>query len=203
MPPIFAIGSSHVRIDLTLAAGEAQEIAFTLGAGTSNDEALGLAAQYRELMAVHQSLDEVRRYWQGITTALKVESPDAELNMMANGWLQYQAISARIKGRTAYYQTGGAYGFRDQLQDSLLWLLLGQPENQAAKDRWDRAISDVIDLKIEALKKHVSQMGEWDPTEMVKKWSAEAAKGKEMAYAEAFRVVTLVSDEDFAKLEKM
>lgn len=63
--------------------------------------------------------------------------------------------------------------------------------------------SDTIELKIEALKKHVSQMGEWDPTEMVKKWSAEAAKGKEMAYAEAFRVVTLVSDADFEKMEKM
>jgi len=46
-------------------------------------------------------------------------------------------------------------------------------------------------------------MGEWDPTEMVKKWSAEAAKGKEMAYAESFRVVTLVNDTDFEKMETM
>lgn len=64
-------------------------------------------------------------------------------------------------------------------------------------------ISDTIDLKIEALKKHVSQMGEWDPTEMVKQWAANAAKGKEMAYAETFRVVTLVNDADFEKMEKM
>jgi len=77
--------------------------------------------------------------------------------------------------------------------------------------RWDQDathdtyinISDVMDLKIEALKKHVSQMGEWDPTEMVKKWSADAAKGKEMSYAESFRVVTLVSDTDFEKMETM
>ena len=61
-------------------------------------------------------------------------------------------------------------------------------------------ISDTIDLKIEALKKHVSQMGEWDPTEMVKQWAANAAKGKEMAYAETFRVVTLVNDADFEKM---
>lgn len=60
-------------------------------------------------------------------------------------------------------------------------------------------ISETIDLKIEALKKHVSQMGEWDPEPMVREWSAETGQGKEMAYAEAFRVVTLVSDEDFAK----
>lgn len=61
-------------------------------------------------------------------------------------------------------------------------------------------ISDTMDLKIEALKKHVSQMGDWDPEPMVREWAAEAAKGKEMAYAEAFRVVTLISDEDFAKM---
>lgn len=61
-------------------------------------------------------------------------------------------------------------------------------------------ISDTIDLKIAALKKHVSQMGEWDPEPMVRQWSAEAAKGKEMAHAESYRVVTLVGDEDWAKM---
>jgi len=63
-------------------------------------------------------------------------------------------------------------------------------------------ITDTIDLKIEALKKHTSQMSDWDPEPQVKEWSAEAAKGKEMVYAEAFRVVTLVSDEDFAKMQE-
>jgi LmbE family N-acetylglucosaminyl deacetylase len=60
-------------------------------------------------------------------------------------------------------------------------------------------ITETIDLKVAALKKHVSQMGEWDPEPMVKEWAGGAAKGKEMVYAEGFRVVTLVSDEDFAK----
>jgi LmbE family N-acetylglucosaminyl deacetylase len=62
-------------------------------------------------------------------------------------------------------------------------------------------ISDVMDLKIEALKKHASQFKEWDPAPMVKEWAAETAKGKEMAYAESFRVITLISDEDFAKMQ--
>ncbi|MEZ4860077.1 MAG: PIG-L deacetylase family protein [Caldilineaceae bacterium] len=62
-------------------------------------------------------------------------------------------------------------------------------------------ISDTIDLKIKALKEHVSQVGQWDPEPMIRQWSAEAAKGKEMAHAEAFRVVTLVSDEDWEKLQ--
>jgi LmbE family N-acetylglucosaminyl deacetylase len=61
-------------------------------------------------------------------------------------------------------------------------------------------ISETIDLKIESLRKHVSQMKDWDPEPMVKEWAAGAAKGKEMAYAEAYRVVTLVSDEDFNKM---
>jgi len=63
-------------------------------------------------------------------------------------------------------------------------------------------ISDTIDLKIEALKKHTSQMQDWDPEPRMRDWAAEIAKGKEMAYAEAFRVVTLVSDEDFAKMQE-
>ncbi len=60
-------------------------------------------------------------------------------------------------------------------------------------------ITSTIDLKIAALRCHPSQIREWDPEPMLREWSAEAAKGKEMAYAETFRVITLVSDEDFAK----
>jgi LmbE family N-acetylglucosaminyl deacetylase len=60
-------------------------------------------------------------------------------------------------------------------------------------------ISDTIDLKIKALKKHASQMKDWDPEPMIKEWAADAAKGKEMQYAEGYRVITLVSDEDFEK----
>jgi LmbE family N-acetylglucosaminyl deacetylase len=61
-------------------------------------------------------------------------------------------------------------------------------------------ISATMDLKIAALKKHESQMGEWDPEPMVREWAAAAGQGKEMEYAEGFRVVTLLSDDDFAKM---
>ena len=63
-------------------------------------------------------------------------------------------------------------------------------------------ISETIGLKIEALKKHTSQMADWDPEPRIKEWSAEIAKGKEMAYAEGFRVVSLISDDDFAKMQE-
>ena len=62
-------------------------------------------------------------------------------------------------------------------------------------------ITETIDIKLEALKKHVSQMGDWDPEPMLREWASEVGKGKEMQYAEAFRVVTLLTDEDFDKTE--
>jgi LmbE family N-acetylglucosaminyl deacetylase len=72
-------------------------------------------------------------------------------------------------------------------------------EGWGGGDTWIN-ISTVIDRKIEALRKHTSQMGEWDPEPMLRQWSREAGKGKEMEYAESYRVMTIVSDEDWAKL---
>lgn len=119
---------ASLQLEITLASGEACEIAFTLGAADDETQALALAQTYQNLETVHAALDEVKGYWYELISPLVIETPDQSLNLLANGWLQYQAIAGRIKGRTAYYQTGGAYGFRDQLQDSLIWLLLGKPE---------------------------------------------------------------------------
>jgi LmbE family N-acetylglucosaminyl deacetylase len=62
------------------------------------------------------------------------------------------------------------------------------------------SIDETIEVKIEALRAHKSQMGEWDPGPSIREWSSGAAKGKEMAYAEAYKVITLVGDEDWQKL---
>ncbi|MCI0394174.1 MAG: glycosyl transferase family 36 [Chloroflexi bacterium] len=128
-----AIGS--LQVNVTLPPGEAVELVFTLGVADDTEQALALAERYRQPAAAHQALAAVRRTWQEITGRIVVETPDPALNLMANGWLQYQAISGRLWGRTAYYQTGGAYGFRDQLQDSLVWLLLDRPEQTLAQIR--------------------------------------------------------------------
>jgi cellobiose phosphorylase len=128
-----AIGS--LQVNLELPPGEPLEVAFTLGAAEDEDQALELAERYQHLPTVHQALEEVQRFWRGIAADLVVETPDPAVNLLANGWLQYQAISARLWGRTAYYQLAGAYGFRDQLQDSLVWLLLGRPEETLAQIR--------------------------------------------------------------------
>jgi LmbE family N-acetylglucosaminyl deacetylase len=63
-------------------------------------------------------------------------------------------------------------------------------------------IGETIDIKIEALRAHKSQMKEWDPAPMIKEWAAEAAKGHEMSFAETFRVITLVNDETWGKISK-
>jgi cellobiose phosphorylase len=139
-PAAVVSGTSHNRagrwgdpigsllLEISLPPGENREIVFTLGAADSVEHALTLINTYKEPAAAHADLKAAREYWQSITSRLVIETPDQALNLMGNGWLQYQTISGRLKGRTAYYQTGGAYGFRDQLQDSLIWLLLGYPE---------------------------------------------------------------------------
>jgi cellobiose phosphorylase len=128
-----AIGS--LQVELELEPGQGKEIIFTLGAAETEAQALDLAEHYQKPPAAQEALDEIKRIWQGMGEDLIVETPDPALNLMANTWLAYQAISARLWGRTAYYQTGGAFGFRDQLQDSLIWLILGRPENTLAQIR--------------------------------------------------------------------
>lgn len=120
------IGSLQVVVEVP--AGETVEVAFVLGAGDNEEHALSLVQKYRDLHTVHIAFAEVKRFWKELVRGLVVQTPDDAVNVMANGWLAYQAVSGRLWGRTAYYQTGGAYGYRDQLQDSLVWLVLGQPE---------------------------------------------------------------------------
>ncbi len=121
-----AIGSLQVVVEVP--PGESVELAFVLGAGNDTAHAISLAQKYRHLPSVHQSLVQVQAFWKDLLGGLRVDTPDEAVNLMANGWLAYQAVACRLWARTAYYQTGGAYGYRDQLQDSLVWLLLGQPE---------------------------------------------------------------------------
>ncbi len=119
---------ASLQIAVTLQPGETREIAFTLGAADNKSEALAICARFQSVDEAHTALEASQRYWRDLTGKLVVETPDSALNVLANGWLAYQAICGRLFARTAYYQTGGAYGFRDQLQDSLTWLQLGHPE---------------------------------------------------------------------------
>jgi cellobiose phosphorylase len=114
--------SLHSKI--TIAPGESVTVIYSLGCAGSNEEALALAKKYQSPDVVDAALQDVHKRWTEILSTVDVHTPDDAMNLMENTWLKYQAISGRMWGRTAYYQVGGAYGFRDQLQDSMLWLCI-------------------------------------------------------------------------------
>ena len=102
-----------------LGAGESKQVVFLLGQTGSAEEAGIIAAKYRTPAAAAGALEKVRSMWKEKLSALQVYTPDDSMNMMLNGWLLYQVIACRLWARSAFYQAGGAFGFRDQLQDSM------------------------------------------------------------------------------------
>ncbi|MDY0003453.1 MAG: glucoamylase family protein, partial [Polyangia bacterium] len=107
---------------LELAPGSEREIIFVLGAGSSTSETIALIQRYRGVGAARLALKEVWQFWGDLLGVLYVETPDAALDVLVNGWLPYQVLSCRLLGRSGFYQSGGAYGFRDQLQDCVALL---------------------------------------------------------------------------------
>jgi cyclic beta-1,2-glucan synthetase len=114
-----------LQTPITLKPNESIEIVCFLGEATSVDEAQTLIARYREanLDAV---LEDVNRYWDDTLGALQVKTPDRAMDIMLNRWMLYQTLACRVWARSAFYQASGAYGFRDQLQDSMA-LMVAQP----------------------------------------------------------------------------
>ncbi|HSQ81529.1 MAG TPA: cyclic beta 1-2 glucan synthetase, partial [Casimicrobiaceae bacterium] len=106
-----------LRVLVELAPGEEREIVFRLGAAKTADEARELVRRWRGADAARTALEAVHRYWRKTLGAVQVRTPDPTLNALTNGWLIYQVIASRLWGRTAFYQSSGAFGFRDQLQD--------------------------------------------------------------------------------------
>jgi cyclic beta-1,2-glucan synthetase len=111
-----------LQVTIDLADGAEEEIVFLLGAASDNQEASDLVTKFKSNAAAKQALERIRAYWQKTLGALQVKTPDPAFDVMANGWLLYQTLVCRITARSGYYQSGGAFGFRDQLQDSLALL---------------------------------------------------------------------------------
>ncbi len=109
---------------VTLEPGQESTIVYSLGCADTREQAIELSLRYRTEADVRNALDAVARRWVNLLGTVRVTTPDPALDIMENTWLKYQAISGRLWGRTAYYQTGGAFGFRDQLQDSQVWLTI-------------------------------------------------------------------------------
>ncbi len=106
-----------IQVPFDLADGQEREIIFRLGAGRNSDDAGSLVRRFRTSVAAHGALEKVWEYWNHTLGAVQVETPDQSVNMLANGWLLYQTLACRLWARSGYYQSGGAFGFRDQLQD--------------------------------------------------------------------------------------
>ena len=108
-----------IQMVVELEDGEEHELIFRLGVGHSVDEAGHLIQRFRGPLAARMALEAVEAYWAQSLGAVQVETPDPALDVLANGWLVYQTLACRIWARSGYYQSGGAFGFRDQLQDMM------------------------------------------------------------------------------------
>jgi len=117
-------GCASLMVPVKLAPGESKRVTFTLGQADTRAAALALARRYRDDAAVDRAWHKMRAWWRERLAALDVATPDPAFDVLVNTWLKYQTLSCRLWGRTAYFQMGGAYGFRDQLQDSQIGLAL-------------------------------------------------------------------------------
>jgi cyclic beta-1,2-glucan synthetase len=108
-----------LQVAIELAPGEEKTVLFLLGEGRTRQEAEALVDRWNDLDAARKVRDEVERDWSELLGTIEVRTPDDSFDLIVNHWLLAQVLSSRMWGRTGYYQPGGAFGFRDQLQDSL------------------------------------------------------------------------------------
>lgn len=105
------------QVPFEIASGQEREIIFRFGSGRNMDEATSLIRRFSGSVSARTALEEVWQYWNDTLGAVHIETPDQSVNILANGWLVYQTLACRIWARSGFYQSGGAFGFRDQLQD--------------------------------------------------------------------------------------
>jgi cyclic beta-1,2-glucan synthetase len=116
-----------IQTSIELDPGEAHELVFLLGEGESIEEARAINARFRIVHAVNEAFERVLGFWDQLLGAIEIKTPDASLDILVNRWLLYQTLACRIRGRSAFYQSSGAFGFRDQLQD-VTALVYSRPE---------------------------------------------------------------------------
>src|SRR5207253_6837691 len=108
-----------LQVPVPLEDGQEKDVVFILGVATNEDQARQLAQRFRGAASAYHALGGVWHYWSRTLGAGYVETPDPAVNFLANGWLIYQTLACRMWARTGFYQSGGAFGFRDQLQDAM------------------------------------------------------------------------------------
>ncbi|MGE3539354.1 MAG: glucoamylase family protein [Candidatus Tectimicrobiota bacterium] len=115
------------QVHLDLPAQGTDEVTFVLGQAPDRATAVTLAQRFQDVGQVQQAWEETGQMWDHILGAVQVQTPDLALNVLLNRWLLYQTLSCRFWGRAALYQSSGAFGFRDQLQD-VMALLHSRPD---------------------------------------------------------------------------
>jgi cyclic beta-1,2-glucan synthetase len=106
-----------VQVIVEIEPGDTAEMTFLLGQTDDEEKARGLVARFRDPANVEAAFQETRNWWDRLLSTIEVETPELSTNFLLNRWLLYQTLSCRVWGRSALYQSSGAYGFRDQLQD--------------------------------------------------------------------------------------
>ena len=118
-----------IQVPIAIRSGETRTIILGLGYGHSEniEQITRIRYQYKDIAKVWEALDRVKAYWSNLLETIQVQTKDRAIDIMVNGWLLYQTLSCRINARAAFYQCGGAYGYRDQLQD-VLALIYTKPD---------------------------------------------------------------------------
>jgi cellobiose phosphorylase len=111
-----------IQAYVSIPPGQERHVVFILGGANSKEEARSIIQKYGYRTGAWQALEKIWDSWKHCLGAINVETPDMALNLLVNNWLLYQVIACRMWGRSGFYQSGGAFGFRDQLQDSMALL---------------------------------------------------------------------------------
>lgn len=115
-----------IQVSFDIDDEEEHEVIFRIGAVREYEDIPELIKGYKGSAFAHEALEKVKHYWTQTLGVIEIQTPDNALNILTNGWLNYQSLACRIWARSGFYQSGGAFGFRDQLQDTLS-LLYSKP----------------------------------------------------------------------------
>jgi cellobiose phosphorylase len=116
-----------LQVVVEIDPGQTAEMTFLLGQADDEEKARAIVNQFRDPANVEAAFQETRQWWDRLLNTIEVETPELSTNFLLNRWLLYQTLSCRVWGRSAFYQSSGAYGFRDQLQD-VMALVHAAPE---------------------------------------------------------------------------